>query len=139
MTTLEVARSGAELMGAVSVHGTLKTAQRCGPGAVKAKILVCHGALDPHVPMAQVNDFIAEMTDAGTDWQLIVYGGALTGLLTKAIRRFPESLMTSWRMRGRGLLFGIFCERCLGWLMAQRRHYYLLGVQIRRKQDVSLI
>ncbi len=79
MTVLELARSGVELMGAVSVHGTLKTAQRCHTGAVKAKILVCHGALDPHVPMAQVNDFIAEMTDAATDWQLIVYGGALHG------------------------------------------------------------
>ena len=79
MTVLELARSGAELRGAVSVHGTLKTAQRCGAGAVKAKILVCHGALDPHVPLAQVNDFIAEMTDAGTDWQFIVYGGALHG------------------------------------------------------------
>ena len=79
MTVLELARSGAELMGAVSVHGTLKTAQRCGSGAVKAKILVCHGALDPHVPMAQVNDFISEMTDAAADWQLIVYGGALHG------------------------------------------------------------
>jgi dienelactone hydrolase len=79
MTVLELARSGVELMGAVSVHGTLKTAQRCQAGAVKAKILACHGALDPHVPMAQVNDFIAEMTDAATDWQLIVYGGALHG------------------------------------------------------------
>ena len=79
MTVLELARSGAELMGAVSVHGTLKTAQCCQAGAVKAKILVCHGALDPHVLMAQVNDFIVEMTDAATDWQLIVYGGALHG------------------------------------------------------------
>ena len=79
MTVLELARSGAELMGAASVHGSLDTTHRCEAGTVKAKILVCHGALDPHVPMAQVNDFIAEMTEAGTDWQLIVYGGALHG------------------------------------------------------------
>ena len=26
-----------------------------------------------------MNDFITEMTDAATDWQLIVYGGALHG------------------------------------------------------------
>ena len=79
MTVLELARGGADLMGAISVHGTLKTAQRCQAGAVKAKILVCHGALDPHVPTDQVTDFIAEMTAAATDWQLIVYGGALHG------------------------------------------------------------
>src|SRR5271163_1886573 len=43
MTVLELARSGVELLGAASVHGTLKTAQRCQAGAVKAKMLVCHG------------------------------------------------------------------------------------------------
>jgi len=46
---------------------------------VKAKILVCHGALDPHVPMAQVSAFVEEMNSAGTDWQLILYGGAMHG------------------------------------------------------------
>ncbi len=89
MTVLELARSGAELMGAVSVHGTLKTAQRCQAGDVKAKILVCHGALDPHVPLAQVNDFIAEMTDAATDWQLIMYGGALHGFTHEGSSPMP--------------------------------------------------
>ena len=62
---------------------------RCQAGAVKAKILVCHGALDPQVPIAQVNDFITEMTDAATDWQLIVYGGALHGFTHR--RRFTAS------------------------------------------------
>lgn len=46
---------------------------------VRAKILVCHGALDPHVPMAQVDAFVQEMNDAGVDWQLIVYGRAMHG------------------------------------------------------------
>jgi len=76
---LELARSGAELTGAVSVHGTLETANPAGPGAVKAKVLVCHGALDPHVPTAQVTGFIEEMNAAGADYQLIVYGGAMHG------------------------------------------------------------
>src|SRR5947207_12467522 len=44
------------------------------PGSVKAKILVCHGALDPHVPMTHVSAFVEEMNRAGADWQLIVYG-----------------------------------------------------------------
>ncbi len=76
---LELARSGADLAGAISVHGTLETANPASPGAVKAKLLVCHGALDPHVPTAQVTGFIEEMNAAQTDFQLIVYGGAMHG------------------------------------------------------------
>jgi dienelactone hydrolase len=76
---LELARSGAELAGAISAHGALETASPASPGAVKAKVLVCHGALDHHVPTAQVAGFIEEMDAAGTDFQLIVYDGAMHG------------------------------------------------------------
>ncbi len=79
MTVLEIARSGVELAGVVSIHGSLATTQPAAPGAVKAKVLVCHGALDPHVPMAHVTTFIEEMNEAGADWQLIAYGGAMHG------------------------------------------------------------
>jgi dienelactone hydrolase len=79
MVALELARSGANIVGAVSVHGSLGTARPAQAGAVKATILVCHGALDPHVPMTQVNAFVQEMNEAGADWQLIVYGGAMHG------------------------------------------------------------
>jgi dienelactone hydrolase len=79
MTVLELARQGAELSGVASVHGSLSTANTAVQGAVKAKILVCHGALDPHVPAAHVNAFVEEMNAAQADWQLIVYGRALHG------------------------------------------------------------
>lgn len=79
MTVLELARSGAELAAAVSVHGTLKTTRPAQLATVKAKLLVCHGALDPHVPMTQVTAFGEEMTAAGVDWQVILYGGAVHG------------------------------------------------------------
>ena len=79
MTVLELARSGEELAGVVSVHGSLDTPQPAQAGSVKAKILVCHGAIDPHVPMAHINGFMEEMNGASADWQLIVYGGAMHG------------------------------------------------------------
>lgn len=79
LAVLTLARSGADLMGVVSMHGSLATARPAAPGAVKAKVLACHGALDPHVPMADVMSFAEEMTGAGADWQLIMYGGALHG------------------------------------------------------------
>jgi dienelactone hydrolase len=89
MAVLELARSGAELAGVISVHGGLRTSRPAEPGAVKARILVCHGALDPHVPMTQVSAFVDEMKQAGADWQLIVYGGAMHGFTHEAATEVP--------------------------------------------------
>jgi dienelactone hydrolase len=79
MVALALARSGEPIAGAVSIHGSLATSTRAQPGAVSARVLVCHGALDPHVPLTDVTAFADEMDGAGADWQLIVYGGAQHG------------------------------------------------------------
>src|SRR2546423_15638708 len=61
------------------------TLPSCASGRARASTywcricLVCHGALDPHVPMTQVNAFVQEMNQADADWQLAVYGGAMRG------------------------------------------------------------
>jgi dienelactone hydrolase len=79
MTVLELARGGANLAGVVSVHGSLHTPTPAQPGDIKAKVLVHHGALDPHVPMTQVSAFVEEMNRADADWQIVLYGGAMHG------------------------------------------------------------
>jgi dienelactone hydrolase len=79
MAALALARTGTALAAAVSIHGSLATSRPAEPGQVAAKILVCHGASDPHVPPGQVTAFAAEMTRAEADWQLIMYGGAMHG------------------------------------------------------------
>jgi dienelactone hydrolase len=89
MTVLELARSGAELSGVVSVHGSLSSTAPAGPGVIKARILVCHGALDPHVPMTQVSAFVEEMNIAGGDWQLVVYGRAMHGFTHEGAAGLP--------------------------------------------------
>jgi dienelactone hydrolase len=89
MTVLEMARSGVELAGVVSIHGSLSTNRAAQPGAVKARVLVCHGALDPHVPMAHVNAFVEEMNAARTDWQLIAYGRAMHGFTHENASTIP--------------------------------------------------
>jgi dienelactone hydrolase len=78
-TSLELARSGADLAGVVSFHGNLETPMPAKPGQVKAKVLVCHGADDPVVPPPEVLTFEDEMRKAGVDWQLIAYGGCVHG------------------------------------------------------------
>jgi dienelactone hydrolase len=79
MIALEYARSGTTIGGVVSVHGNLETTSPAEPSSIPARILVCHGALDPHVPMSQVGTFAEEMKNAGADYQLIVYGNAMHG------------------------------------------------------------
>ena len=75
--SLELARSGAELAGAVSFHGNLDTPLPAGPDDVKGKILVCHGAVDPYVSPEHVTEFVEEMEAAGVDYQLVMYAGAV--------------------------------------------------------------
>lgn len=77
-SALELARSGAsDLLGVVSFHGALATNMPAKQGDLKAKILACHGADDPHVPPEEVMGFEKEMRDAKADWQLNVYGNAV--------------------------------------------------------------
>jgi dienelactone hydrolase len=68
-----VARRGNDLLGVVSFHGALDTQHPAQAGAVKAKILVCHGDADPFVPAEQVAKFEKEMKDANADVKVIKY------------------------------------------------------------------
>ena len=79
MAALALARSGADLAGVVSIHGSLATSRPARPGAVTARILACHGAADPHVPAADVATIAEEMNHAEADWQLVMYGRAQHG------------------------------------------------------------
>ena len=84
MAALALARAGADpagadLAGAASIHGSLATTRPARPGTVTARILVCHGASDPHVPPGDVTAFAREMNRADADWELIMYGRAMHG------------------------------------------------------------
>jgi dienelactone hydrolase len=76
-SALELARGGADIRGVVSFHGNLDTPNPNDAKNIKAKVLVLHGADDPHVPQEQINQFKEEMRNAGVDWQLFTYGDAV--------------------------------------------------------------
>jgi len=82
-SALEFARSGMDLAGVVSIHGSLVSNQHCVPGSIKSKVLVCHGGRDPHVPLHQVAGFIHKMNTAGADCQVVIYASALHGFTHK--------------------------------------------------------
>jgi dienelactone hydrolase len=76
-TVLELARSGADLAGVVSFHGNLDTPNPSDAKNIRGNVLVLHGANDPFVPTPQVLAFQEEMTKAGVEWQMVIYGGAV--------------------------------------------------------------
>ncbi len=76
-TVLQLAYGGADIAGVVSFHGSLPPAPK--DADIRARILVCHGADDPHVPTDKVVAFEQSLQalDKKADWQLIAYGGAV--------------------------------------------------------------
>jgi len=80
---LHMARIGMDLDAVVSFHGALGSFHKPGPGEVKAKVLVCHGAADEFIPEDDINNLHEEMTSAGADYQFVAYEGALHGFTSK--------------------------------------------------------
>jgi dienelactone hydrolase len=75
---LDLARSGAGIVGAVSFHG-LFDPPGLPPQPIKAKVLAFHGWDDPLVPPEAVVALAGELTAAGADWQLHAYGNVRHG------------------------------------------------------------
>lgn len=79
MAALEMARDGANVRACVSFHGVFATARPAAPGAVKARILVCHGDADPLAPREQVLGLWQELDSAGANWHFHSYSGVRHG------------------------------------------------------------
>jgi dienelactone hydrolase len=76
-TALELARSGADIAGVASFHGTLPTSLPAKAGVVKASVLVLNGANDANTTLDNVAAFKKEMDAAGVDWQFVDFSGAV--------------------------------------------------------------
>jgi dienelactone hydrolase len=76
---LEAARDGQDLAAVVSFHGLLETGKTAEAGAVKARVLVCHGDADPLAPRGHVLAFWEEMDAAGASWHFHSYSGVKHG------------------------------------------------------------
>jgi dienelactone hydrolase len=98
-TVLELAFSGADLAGVASFHGGLPKARPEDLKRIKAAVLVLHGADDPHVSAADITAFEQAMRQAGTDWQLVLFGGAVHSFTNPAagVAYNPRAARRSWR------------------------------------------
>jgi dienelactone hydrolase len=81
---IELARSGAAIKGVVSFHGGLDSPTPADGKNIKGRLLILHGADDPFVPAADIAAFEKEMKDAGLDYQLVFYPGAVHAFTQKA-------------------------------------------------------
>lgn len=118
---LDMARTGLPLNGVASFHGVLATATPAKEGAVKAKILVLHGAADTMVPAADVTAFKAEMKAANVPYELVVYPNAKHGFSSPDADRLgkenkidvgynAEADKKSWK-KMREFFNGVFAEK----------------------------
>ncbi len=74
LCVLDLARSGANIKGVVSIHGLFDAPADLSNELIKAKVLALHGYEDPMVPPEKVTELAQELTEAGVDWQIHAYG-----------------------------------------------------------------
>ncbi|MDV7339138.1 dienelactone hydrolase family protein [Terasakiella sp. A23] len=74
---LHAARTGRDLKGVVSYHGSLKPMVKAEKGKVKAQVRAFNGADDPFIKPEQITAFKMEMQGAGVNWDFVNYDGAV--------------------------------------------------------------
>jgi len=69
---------GADIEGAV-LFGSFIAPSPEQRKRMKAKLLVLHGAADPYGDENDLTNYVAAMGSVGSDWQMVLYGGAKHG------------------------------------------------------------
>ncbi len=102
--TLDMARSGADLLGVVSYHGVYDRPSYANVTPIKPKVLVCHGWDDPIAPPDATVALGHELTEGGADWQIHAYGNTGHGFTDKdanmperKVMYQPDSDRRSWK------------------------------------------
>ncbi|HCO58992.1 MAG TPA: carboxymethylenebutenolidase, partial [Porticoccaceae bacterium] len=89
LCALDLARTGADIKGAVSFHGLFDAPDNIPTPDIKASVLCLDGHDDPMTPNEKVVALQRELTEAGVDWQLHTYGNTLHGF-TNPEANMPE-------------------------------------------------
>jgi dienelactone hydrolase len=76
-TVQALAYTGAPLAGVVSFHGGLIPASAEVAARIKAKILICHGALDPSLKREEIDAYTKSLDNGKIDYEFVQYAGAL--------------------------------------------------------------
>jgi dienelactone hydrolase len=90
-TCQALAFSGAPVAGIVSFHGGLIPVPADAAAKTKAKILVCHGAVDPFISKEEIDAFMKGMNDGKFDYQFVSYAGAVHAFSNPAADQIAKS------------------------------------------------
>jgi dienelactone hydrolase len=75
---LEQARAGADFRAVVVFHVTNPNPVVAGTACnIKGRVLAIHGSADPVTPKPMMDALEEELTKAGVDWQVMMFGGAV--------------------------------------------------------------
>ena len=100
LCVLDLARTGTDISGVVSFHGLFTPPGNTDGTKIKARVMALHGNEDPMVPVEAVTALENELTAAGADWQIHVYGN------TKHAFTNPEANMPDM-----GLMYNADADR----------------------------
>jgi dienelactone hydrolase len=76
-TVLALAFDGAPLAGVVAFHGGLKAPPPEAAARTKARLLICHGAIDPFEEKSDLDAFLQALNAGKYDYQFVEYAGAV--------------------------------------------------------------
>jgi dienelactone hydrolase len=74
LSVLDIARTGENIAGVVSLHGIFEAPGNTAGNSVTAKVLALHGWEDPLATSEDVVALATELTAMGADWQIHAYG-----------------------------------------------------------------
>jgi dienelactone hydrolase len=81
-TAVELAETGAPIVGTVTIHGSFRNFQHDAAKNIHGRMLILHGAEDPVAPLSEVNLLIEDLRAAKIGWQLELYSGTKHGFST---------------------------------------------------------
>jgi dienelactone hydrolase len=77
LCVLDLARSGSDIKGVISLHGLLDAPGNTIGKQITARVLCLHGYDDPMAPPDSLLELATELTGAGADWQVHAYGNTV--------------------------------------------------------------
>ncbi|OKH19100.1 dienelactone hydrolase [[Limnothrix rosea] IAM M-220] len=94
---LEFARSGADLDGFVSFHGSLGLPEGQDYSQTLGKLLVLHGSADPVSGIDEFAALATDLTEASVDFDMELYGGVLHSFTKWSSDDYdPDADLQSW-------------------------------------------
>lgn len=103
LCALDLARSGADIKGVVSIYGHFDPPLNCPAHPIKAKVLILHGYKDPVSPLSELLIFQQELEKTQVDWQTHLFGNTAHAFATpgandpvSGILYHPASAKRAW-------------------------------------------